>query len=236
MAKSVQGSYVAAARGARSAAAKVGLLKRLESSDRHWAQHARTLFAIHDVDDLASLDYPWWVYEAIDRADAFLESRGGKARVFEYGSGASTMWLARRSAEVYSVEHHDGFSALMTRKVADLPHVSLRHVPPAIVTAGVPATPSQRKGHENMDFTDYVHAIDAVDGEFDLIVVDGRAREACLAHAAPRLVHDGLLVFDNCNRKRYHEALDASGMNVEIIRGAAPCLPYRAATALLTNK
>ena len=235
MVKPVQGSYVAAARGARSAARKVGLLKRLESSDQHWAQHARTLFAIHDVDDLAALDYPWWVYEAIARAEEFLLARGGKARVFEYGSGACTLWLARRAGEVYSVEHHDGFTALMSRKVAGLPHVSLRHVPPAIVTTGEPTTPSHRKGHERMDFTDYVHAIDGVDGEFDLIVIDGRARAACVKHTAPRLARDGLLVFNNCNRRRYQSALKASGMKVDVLRGAAPCLPYRAATAILTH-
>ena len=119
--------------------------------------------------------------------------------------------------------------------MADLPHVSLRHVPPVPVTDGVPATPSRRHGHRGLDFTDYVRAIDGVDGEFDLVVVDGRAREACLHAAIPRLAPDGLVVFDNSNRRRYAEAIRSSGLRVDRVRGAAPCLPYPSETSLLTR-
>jgi len=236
MAPSARATYVAASRGVRAAAERLHVIEKLESSDRKWARHARTLFAIHDVDDLSALDLPWWVYGAIERVEALLAAREGKARVFEYGSGASTIWLARRAGDVYSVEHHDGFSQLMATKVADLPHVSLRHVPAVSVPAGErPATPSRRHGHRDLDFTDYVRTIDAVDGEFDLIVVDGRAREACLVAAVPRLAPDGMVVFDNTNRRRYQDAIAASGLRAERIRGAAPSLPYPTETTLLTR-
>lgn len=236
MAPSVRATYVAAARGVRAAAERLHVIEKLESSDHRWARHARTMFAIHDVDDLAALDLPWWVYGAIERVEAFLAEREGKARVFEYGSGASTLWLARRAGDVYSVEHHDGFSELMATKAAHLPHVALQHVPPTKVAAGgVPATPSRRHGHRDLDFTDYVRAIDSVPGEFDLVVVDGRARQACLRAALPRLAPDGMVVFDNSNRGRYYEAIRTSGLRVERLRGAAPCLPYPSETSLLTR-
>jgi len=235
MSSLTRSAYVSAARGVRSVAERTTLLRRLESADSRWARHVRTLFAIHDVDDLAALDLPWWVYGAVDRVDRFLQDRDGKAKVFEYGSGASTIWLARRAGEVHSVEHHAGFAELMTGKVADLPHVSLRHVPAVRVTSGVPETPSRRHGHKDLDFTAYVRSIDAVDGDFDLVVVDGRARVACLRRAVDRLAPDGMLVFDNCNRGRYGDGLRTAGLTVERIRGAAPCLPYPTETALLTR-
>jgi hypothetical protein len=228
--------YVASVRGARRLADRLTLLDRLESSTSPRARHARTLFAIHDLDDMISLDLPWWVYGAAERVDRFISDRDGKVRVFEYGSGASTIWLGNRAHEVYSVEHHGGFAGLMAGKVAGLPNVTLRRIPAeAVAPGGVPATPSRRFGHQGLDFTAYVHAIDAVDGDFDVIVVDGRAREECLRVAADRLAPEGVLVFDNSNRHRYQDALRSCGLRVERIRGAAPCLPYRSETSLLTH-
>jgi predicted O-methyltransferase YrrM len=226
-------AYVSAVRGTRSAASRLGLLDRLASARSPRARHLRTLFAIYDVDDLATLDLPWWVYGAIDEVAAFLRQRDGAARVFEYGCGASTLWLARRAGQVHSVEHDGTFVATMAAKLAGLPHVSLRHVPAQRVTGRPPATPSGRFGHRDLDFTEYVDSISTVDGEFDLIVVDGRARGACLRRATDRLAADGLLLFDNSNRRRYQPALHSSPLAVQRIRGAAPCLPRRTETALL---
>ncbi len=107
---------------------------------------------------------------------------GRSVRVFEYGSGASTFWLADRATEVHSVEHHRGFGEMMARRAgADLRHVTLRIVEP--VASAQPAVPSAKEGHEGLDFAATCASIDEVPGEFDLVVVDGRAREACLAAA-----------------------------------------------------
>jgi predicted O-methyltransferase YrrM len=228
-------AYVSAMRGTRAVADRLGLLDRLAAARSPRARHLRTLFAIYDVDDLASLDLPWWVYGAIEEVAAFLRERDGRARVFEYGCGASTLWLARRAGEVHSVEHDGAFVELMAGKLADQPHVSLRHVPARRVTEGQPLTPSGRFGHRGLDFTGYVESVSDVDGAFDLIVVDGRARAACLARATGRLAPDGLLVFDNSNRRRYQPALDTSPLRVRRLRGAAPCLPRPTETALLRH-
>jgi Methyltransferase domain len=229
-------TYVFVARRVRSVAERLTLVDRLEAAHSGRARHLRTLFAIHDLDDLVHLDLPWWVYGAAERVDRFIADRDGKAKVFEYGSGASTLWLARRAHEVHSVEHHAEFADLMAGKVADLPNVSLRHVPAKRMAAGrQPPTPSRRFGQRGLDYTDYVRSIDAVDGEFDLIVVDGRAREECLRRSVERLAPGGIVLFDNSNRRRYQQALRSSGLAIERIRGAAPSLPYRTETALLTR-
>jgi predicted O-methyltransferase YrrM len=93
--------------------------------------------------------------------------------------------------------------------------------------------PSQRHDHDGLDFGDYVASIDEIGGSFDLIVIDGRARAACLRQAIPHLAEDGLIVFDNSNRARYAEAILTSGLRATRYRGLAPCLPYQSETTVL---
>jgi hypothetical protein len=229
---------VATSRGARTLAARTGLLERLDKSYRARPAsvpgHLRTLFAIHDVEDLVSLDVPWWTYSAIDTVREHLERLDGQARVFEYGSGASSVWLGRRAAEVHSVEHHAGFAGVMRGVLRE---AQLEDVVDLIEVAPTPSAqpliPSTRRGEEGRDYTDYVHSIDAVPGEFDLIVVDGRARVACLQHAARRLAPNGIVLFDDTQRPRYQSGLASCGLQVERHRGWVPSLPYPRETAVL---
>jgi hypothetical protein len=225
-------TYVGAWRAARQAARRTGLLDRLERSENRAGRHLRTLFAIHDVHDLSYLDLPWWTYTAIHEVESALAAKGGEARVFEYGSGASTVWLARRAHEVHSVEHDERFVTVLRPLLAQYPHVQLRHVE-APDHGDNARVPSQRHGYRGRDFARYVGSVDDVDGEFDVIVIDGRARSACLRRAVPRLAPDGVVVFDNSNRSRYHEALLTSGLRARRYRGATPGLPYWSETTLL---
>lgn len=189
-----------------------------------------SLFAIHDVDGLARLDVPWWTFDSADQVAAHLRERPG-ARVFEWGSGASTLWLAARSGSVHSVEHHPGWAAHLSPRLPG--NVTMRVVEP--VERTVPAVPSAKPGHAGLDFADYVGAIDEVTGTFDVVVIDGRAREACLARAVERLSPEGVIVFDNVDRRRYVEAIGTVGdrLTVTMTRGLTPALPYPTRTALL---
>ena len=85
--------------------------------------------------------------------------------------------------------------------------------------------PSAKEGHKGLDFAAYVHAIDDAGGPFDLIVIDGRAREACLRAAIPHLADNGLIVFDNTRRKRYREAIAAAPVSVQRTDRADPDAP-----------
>jgi predicted O-methyltransferase YrrM len=227
----LQDAYVGAWRAARVPARRTGLLDALTRSPSPAARHLRTMFAIHDVEDLASLDLPWWSYAATSEVEHHLDALAGRARVFEYGSGASTMWLGRRAGEVHSVEHDKGFHEFLAPQLASLPHVHLRLVEPQ--RQAVPSTPSRRKGYGGLDFSAYVASIDDVPGRFDLVVVDGRARVASARRALPRLSPGGILVLDNADRDEYAAALADPAVQVRRLRGATPCLPYPTTTALL---
>lgn len=225
-------AYVGAVRGAVTVLERTGADRWLSSREGAVARHVWSLSAIYDVERMAALDLPWWTYDATREVERFLAGRGGAARVFEFGSGASTLWLAKRAGEVHSVEHDVGFVDVLRPLVAGHDNVDLRCVAPTGRTASSTAV-SQRQGCEHLDFADYVATIDAVGGQFDLVVVDGRARAACLARSVGHLAPEGVIVFDNAGRERYRRALAASGLAVERRAGWAPSLPYRESTALL---
>lgn len=224
--------YVTALRGVRRALGLTGLLDRMAASPRHTVRHLRSLLAIYDAEDLAALDLPWWTYDATRQVAAFLAHRP-EARVFEFGSGASTLWLAQRAHHVTSVEHDGEFAEEVRGLLGDATNVTLRIVPP--VPSATPAVSSAREGHEDLDFSDYVATIDDADGPFDLIVVDGRARLACLQRARDHLAPGGMIVFDDVLRTRYRPALTATDLRATVVAGAKPSLPYRDATALLRH-
>ena len=206
----VKRAYATAAQAAGWGLTRLGILGEapppIDRRARHWAY---SLTKVHDSLALAALDVPWWTTTRSLRSRRGSPSvNGSPARVFEYGSGASTIWLARRASEVHSVEHHRGFGEMMASELAQFDHVTLRVIEPA--ASDRPVVASAKEGHRGLDFAEYVAAIDTVDGDFDLVVVDGRAREACLRAAQRRLAPGGIVVFDNSRRRRYREAIRAS--------------------------
>lgn len=204
----------------------------LSRTENHKLRHLWSLFALYNVERMVMLDHPWWIYDATDQVESFLSDHARKARVFEFGAGASTVWLAKRAGQVHSVEHDARFAADMGHLVRELDNVVLHHVTPTPGVEGGTAT-SGEPGYEGQDFADYVSVVSEVGGPFDLIVVDGRARVACLAAAIPQLSEDGLIVFDNAARERYAPGLGDCGLEVEILKGHAPSLPWRETTGLL---
>lgn len=143
------------------------------------------------------LRMPWWPYDAISWVAAALPLG---ARVFEYGGGGSTLWLADRGA-VVTVAEHDG---LWHRQLADSLPSSVRLLlrPPA---AEGTVTAASVSGF----FDDYVAAITGEpDGSLDLVIVDGRARVECVRRAIPKVRPGGLLLMDDTDRTRYQPAID----------------------------
>lgn len=226
--------YIKANRVLRKLLAAIGILGLLDK----WAARSRTgvwvrsLFSIHDLDELLPYDVPWWTFTSSDVVDAFLKGKPD-ARVFEWGSGASTAWLARRAGSVTSIEHDAGW-ADMVRPVLPA-NADVRVVEAAPATGAPGEVLSEKAGFAGLDFRTYVEAIDTTEGTYDLIVVDGRARNACFEHAVGRLSPGGILVFDNVDRERYRNAIAASAVPVDVewTRGMTPALPYPTRTALV---
>jgi hypothetical protein len=141
---------------------------------------------------------PWWPRKAIGLVEAGL--RPG-ARVFEFGSGRSTLWFAAHGAEVVSVEHDRAWYELVSGMLPPGPTLLLRE-PASAGAIGSEAAPGQF-------FDAYVSAIDEhPDDTFDLVVVDGRARVACGMAAIRKVRPGGRLLLDDSQRERYKPLLD----------------------------
>ncbi len=223
--------YAATARGAGRGLDRLGLMPSRPPARAHRIRHwMYSLTCAHDSLALAGLDVPWWTYRSIDAVEAWLAARPRPIRVFEYGSGASTLWLAQRADEVRTVEHDPGFASLVGERLAAAGNVTMDVVPAARTED--PVVPSAKEGCAGLDFEAYVAAIDG-HGTFDLVVIDGRARQACLARAMPHLQVDGLVVFDNSARRRYRLAIAAAPVTETRLRGLTPTLPYPDQTSLL---
>jgi Methyltransferase domain len=229
----LRGAYVSGVRTVRKAADKTGLLGKLERSESPAMRHMRTLFSIYDADEMVRMDLAWWSYPAMKRVDEFLSGRPG-ARIFEYGAGASTLWLAKRAGQIDSVEHDTKWAESVKEMLAAAPgNVKLHIVPPTAATEETTIR-SQRAGHTTLDFANYVSTIDEVGGPFDLIVVDGRARVDAFRRSLDHLADGGVVVFDNIKRKRYWDVLSAMpGVRIELLKGGTPTLPYPTTTGLI---
>lgn len=211
---------------------KVGFLaylnkKALQSSRYHYL---RSLLAIHQLDDMIYLDVPWWTYSAIDCIEQYLKSLAGSAVVFEYGSGASTIWLAKRCAKVVSIEHDITWYENLKNYVKNFSTVEL-----------ILKTPDQNFNIEfyseklkGFSFQSYVQSIDESQLDYDLIIIDGRCRAACLSAAIKHLKPTGIILFDNSNRKRYQAILNSSGLNRKSYVDLVPGSPFKSETAILS--
>src|SRR3546814_12798078 len=139
---------------------------------------------------MIALGLPWWNVAATREVAEFLRARP-KAHVFEYGAGASTIWLARHADGVVSVEHHAEWHQRLTREVVRYPGIQLLH--------------RELEGHA------YIDAIDAANGTVDLIDVDGRLRTECLAPAIPPLAPGCIILIQDRGPGRESSASEHCG-------------------------
>jgi hypothetical protein len=147
--------------------------------DTGWLSSVRS----GEIADRSGRPIPWATYPFI----SFLEPRIKKEwGVFEYGSGASTRYLAERVSRVVAIEHDPAFA----EKLA----------------AMLPANAEVVFRPENTD--GYVRAIADSERTWHIVVIDGRQRENCARAALERLASDGVIVFDDTERTQYTAALE----------------------------
>ena len=200
-----------------------------ENRLKHWAA---SLPAIYDIDRLVALDVPWWTYDAIDWVENFLATRN-HPEVFEWGSGASSVWLAKRAARVTSIEHDGGWLPIVRDRLGAYGHAEVRAVPADAAPVTDPLYLSHKEGYGGVTFEAYAKAIEADERQYDLIVIDGRVRAACFAHAKDRLKPGGAIVFDNTKRQRYAKPIRASGLPYREFSGLTPSLPHPDRTTIV---
>jgi predicted O-methyltransferase YrrM len=156
---------------------------------------------------------PWMTFGAIHRLRGALARARGEARVFEWGSGGSTIFFARRAHSVVAVENDRAWAEKVRQACAErgLQRATVHYVPGEPAPGGDPSDPQQFASasmtHSGETFRAYAETIASHPNEsLDIVVVDGRARPACLRLAMPKLKPGGLLVLDNSDRAWYARA------------------------------
>ena len=156
---------------------------------------------------------PWMTFGAIQFLQTILRP---EMRVFEYGSGGSTLFFSRRVQQVYSVEHDPLWHRRVAQTIQDQQRsncqLALREPTPDPLTRGMdPSDPEipissdeQFPGHS---FQAYAACIDAHPSQsFDVVSVDGRARPACLRHSLDKVKTGGFVLVDNAERTHYQRS------------------------------
>lgn len=160
---------------------------------------------------------PWLPFEAADWLRSYLQR---DMKVFEYGSGGSTIFLSERADQVFSVEHDKNWHTLVSQALArrGITNCSygLREPRPILGTSSGEDHSGRSEfmfderewEYPDLTFDAYVKSIDAhPDHTFDLVLVDGRARAACIDHALPKVRRGGHLMLDNSNDDKIVGAL-----------------------------
>ncbi len=127
---------------------------------------------------------PWLVPASIIFIEAILFP---KAKVLEAGAGASTIWFAKRVDSVLSFEHDKSWfnDVKETLELQKLNNVDLRHEP------------------------DYPKKGLAIEGLFDVILIDGRGRVKTTMSILKNLKPGGHLILDNAERPKYSKIIQA---------------------------
>lgn len=160
--------------------------------------------------DVRGEPIPWMTYPSL----SFLEPRvRAEMSVFEFGSGSSTLWWARRVRRVISCEHDRAWFE-RTRAIVPL-HVEISHV----------ALEEQQYSREVLKYQNM----------FDIVVIDGRDRVNCARNTLPALKSDGVILWDNSDRDEYrpgYEFLEQHGFRRIDFTGMGPMNDYQWSTSI----
>lgn len=161
--------------------------------------------------DSAGEALPWVTYSFID----FIKNRiSQKHLIFEFGSGNSTIFYAKKAKNIVSVEHDKAwFDKIKNTSPANAEIILCK-----VVANG-----------------EYSKMPVKTRKKYHIIIVDGRDRVNCCKNALSALTPDGVLVLDDSEREFYLPALKflkKSGFKELSFSGISPGLFYYKTTSV----
>jgi len=133
------------------------------------------------------LELPWMSYAAIDFLDEYLTR---SMKVFEYGSGGSTLYFSQRVASVVSVEDNPEWYERVKQRLSDR----------GVTNVSVKLLPFNFKDPVGFESSDYLQAL--ASDQFDVLVIDGseewtQVRPMCFRFAERFVRPGGIIVLDD---------------------------------------
>lgn len=135
---------------------------------------------------------------------------------FEYGSGRSTLFFAKRLSKLISVEHDENWyntvmANLKNRSITNVQYNAIKpnYDKPFNDNSDAAKSLKGSGARLKVEFQDYFNFISRYpDQYFDFIIVDGRARVECTFYSISKLKPGGIFVLDNSDRQRYKPIFD----------------------------
>jgi hypothetical protein len=128
----------------------------------------------------------------------------------EWGSGSSSLWYLTKLKLLYSIEHDAEWGPRVRDNILALNNPELGEWKLQVIPDDESGPSWTVSPSNNRNYYSYVSAPipDTLKGTFDLVVVDGRSRMACLRRAVTLLKpQGGLLVLDNSERALYADKM-----------------------------
>lgn len=162
---------------------------------------------------------PWYTYPAISFLKDILDSQW---KVFEYGSGYSTLFFKNKVNQLVTIEHDKEWADKLLQENTGLDiqligpnhiiHHEGQHVYDDFVQNFAQIRSENydhdlRHGLSNNEFGGYASVIyQARENFYDLVVIDGMARALCavMAVESNRIKDDGIIILDNSDRWQYN--------------------------------
>lgn len=183
---------------------------------------------------------PWISFPAIDYITDYLQEKSQyeEVKIFEYGTGGSTIFFLNYADILISVEHDPEWALKVSNFILDKSKSTwtLRVIEPKdehLNTAIQPAPSNPELFHSDderyrgLSFREYVESIHAYpDQYFDIILIDGRARPSCFFASWNKIKHGGLIAWDNTDRDYYQPAFKQAPSELRLmdLPGPAPFL------------
>jgi len=147
---------------------------------------------------------PWMQPQEIILIKEILRKKKPK-KCLEWGAGFSTIYFPRylkKDAQWFAIEHDKKWFKKI-KKLNYYCNVKLYLIPPN----NFPWTDLYGDGSFS-DLRDYVQYPEKVCKKFDFILIDGRARAACMKFARKLLNTDGVIILHDAGRTYYHKSFE----------------------------
>lgn len=143
---------------------------------------------------------PMMTYGEIDLVKKYLNK---DKTMLEWGSGTSTIYFSKFVKELISIEHdYIWYNHILNAiKWYKIDNIKIFNIKPNKRVITIPSTKRQ--------LMDYINFPKKLNKKFDIIYIDGRARQYCGKISLELLNKDGIVfIHDFFTRKRYHILLE----------------------------
>lgn len=169
---------------------------------------------------------PWMVYEA---TEYLLKKIDHNSRIFEFGSGASTIFLLNQWPKtLVSVETNPLWKIFISSLIAkefDITNKTLESDLSANLISNFDYKLFTINHNDDESKIQYSQIPNNNNNKFDIIIIDSCCRYQCFNMAVKSLAEDGMIILDDSQRRGYKKIFslaESYGFDFRVFKGIAP--------------